>query len=168
MKYLYGLIIIFSMAAFTAYAEDKEADILFTTKSLTPEAALTVAKKALDTCRRAGMQVTVAVVDKGGNLQVLLRDRIAGVATVEAAIRKAKTSVTFRVSSTEVVDAVTSSKDLAGIKHLTSILAVGGGIPIQASGETVGAVVVEPLFERPEQISLLLPEYPKVKERYLI
>lgn len=142
MKYLYGLIIMFSMATFAANAEDKDMSILFTTRSLTPEAALTVAKKALDVCRKAGMQVSVAVVDKGGNVQVLLRDRIAGIATIEAAILKAKTSVTFRVSSTEVVEAVNSSKELSGIKHLSGILAVAGGIPIQASGETVGAVAV--------------------------
>ncbi|WP_455217515.1 GlcG/HbpS family heme-binding protein [Kaarinaea lacus] len=142
MKYLYGLIIMFSVATLNANADSKEAGILFTTKSLTPEAALTVAKTALDACRKAGMQVTVAVVDKGGNEQVVIRDRIAGMATVEAAIRKARTSATFRVNSTEVVEAVNTSKDLAGIKHLSSILAVGGGIPIQASGETVGAVGV--------------------------
>lgn len=142
MKYLYGLFIIFSIVTFSANAEDKEAGILFTTKSLTPEAALTVAKTALDACRKAGVQVSVAVVDKGANVQVLLRDRLAGMATVEAAILKAKTSVTFRVNSTEVVEAVNSSNDLSGIKHLSGILAVGGGIPVQASGETVGAVGV--------------------------
>ena len=39
------------------------------------------ARAALDECRRQGYQVAVAVVDRFGNPQVLLRDRFAGAHT---------------------------------------------------------------------------------------
>lgn len=142
MKYIYGFIVIISMASSFVYADDKETQILFTSKSLTPEAALTVAKTALDTCRKEGMQVSVAVVDKGGNTQVLLRDRLAGIQTSDAAELKAKTAAAFRITTTELTDALNSNPELLGLKQLPGILAVGGGVPIQASGETVGAAGV--------------------------
>jgi hypothetical protein len=47
----------------------------FTTKSLTPETALKAAQAALAKCRADGYQVTVAVVDRSGITQALLRDR---------------------------------------------------------------------------------------------
>jgi uncharacterized protein GlcG (DUF336 family) len=142
MKYIHILIVVFGMTSSFVYADDEEMDILFTSKSLTPEAALTVAKTALADCRKKGMQVSVAIVDKGGNLQVVLRDRIAGIPTSDAALLKAKTAVAFRIPSSEFADAVNTNSEVTGLKHLPGVLAVGGGVPIQASGETVGAVGV--------------------------
>ena len=40
----------------------------FQTKSLTPETALTAAKAALESCRKQGYQVGVAIVDRSGRL----------------------------------------------------------------------------------------------------
>jgi uncharacterized protein GlcG (DUF336 family) len=142
MKYIYGLIIIIGMTSSFVYADEKETQILFTSKSLTPEAALMVAKAALADCRKKGMQVSVAIVDKGGNLQVVLRDRIAGIPTSNAALLKAKTAVAFRIPSTEFAEAVNTNSEVSGLKQLPGILAVGGGVPIEASGETIGAVGV--------------------------
>jgi hypothetical protein len=53
-------------------------DATFQTKSLTPETALVAAKAAMESCRSKGYQVAVAIVDRGGLTQVLLRDRFAG------------------------------------------------------------------------------------------
>ena len=44
-------------------------------KVMTLDTAEEAAKAALMACREKGFQVTVAVVDRFGNLQVLLRDR---------------------------------------------------------------------------------------------
>ena len=58
----------------TAMAEDS----LFNIRQMTPEVALKAAQAALSDCRGRGFQVSVAVVDRQGVLQVLLRDRFAG------------------------------------------------------------------------------------------
>ena len=68
----------------------------FTTKSLTPETAQKAAQAALERCRADGFQVSVAVVDRSGITQVLLRDRFAGPHTVEIATNKAWSAASFR------------------------------------------------------------------------
>ena len=69
------------------------------TKSLTPETALKAAQAALAKCRAEGFQVAVAVVDRAGITQVLLRDRFAGPHTVEVATNKAWTAASFRTNT---------------------------------------------------------------------
>ena len=44
---------------------------------LTPKAALQAAQAALEDCRASGYQVAVAVVDRFGGIQVVLRDQLA-------------------------------------------------------------------------------------------
>ena len=61
-------------------------EALVTYKSLSPELAQDLAKATLADCRKRGFQVTVAVVDRFGITQVLLRDRFAGPHTVSTAI----------------------------------------------------------------------------------
>ena len=72
---------------------------LFETRSVTPEAALTAARAALDACHKAGYQVTVAVVDRAGLPQVVLRDRLATAHTVDIAIDKAWTAASFKIAT---------------------------------------------------------------------
>lgn len=128
--------------ALSGSAQADEIKPIFTTKSLTPEAALMVAQGAMKACQDSGAQVSVAVVDTGGNLQVVLRDRLAGAHFPEAAIMKAKTSLSFRSATTTLTQSVNSNADVAGIKELPGLLILGGGITVQASGSMVGAVGV--------------------------
>ena len=57
--------------------------------------ALDLARGALASCRERGFQVAVAVVDRFGVTQVLLRDRFAGAHTIATATSKAWTAVSF-------------------------------------------------------------------------
>ncbi|MES9925297.1 MAG: heme-binding protein [Candidatus Thiodiazotropha endolucinida] len=75
-----------------------------------------VAKKALESCRAPGFQSSVAVVDGGGNLQVVLRDKLAGVSSPDGAILKAKTSINFRSATTSLSEVVNSNIEVSGIK----------------------------------------------------
>jgi uncharacterized protein GlcG (DUF336 family) len=71
-------------------------DATFTSRSLTTETALAAANAALQSCRKQGYQVAVAVVDRAGLVQALLRDRFAGAHTVDVAANKAWTAASFR------------------------------------------------------------------------
>jgi len=71
----------------------------FTVRVLTPETALKAAQAALKKCRDSGYQATVAVVDRMGVLQVLLRDRFAGPHTPDMARAKAYTAASFRTDT---------------------------------------------------------------------
>ena len=78
-------------------------DALVTYKSLGPEVALDLARATLAACRERGFQVAVAVVDRFGVTQVVLRDRFAGAHTVPTATGKAWTAVSFRTNTTELM-----------------------------------------------------------------
>jgi uncharacterized protein GlcG (DUF336 family) len=83
---------------------------LFTTQSLTPETALKAVTAAMAKCRAEGYQVSVAVVDRMGSLQALIRDRFAGAHTPETARRKAWTAASFRTNTTDLVEPTQSGK----------------------------------------------------------
>lgn len=118
------------------------ADPTFTIKVLTPETALKAAQAALKKCRDSGFQATVAVVDRMGVTQVLLRDRYAGPHTVDMARAKATTAVSFRTNTTELAEATQAGRPQSGIRHLPGVAAVGGGLMIEAGGALMGAIGV--------------------------
>lgn len=117
-------------------------EAVFQTKSLTPETALLAAKTALESCRKQGYQVAVAVVDRAGLVQVLLRDRFAGAHTAEVSVNKAWTAASFRTSTTDLANETQAGKPMSGIRNLPRFLAAGGGLVIEGGGTTFGAIGV--------------------------
>jgi uncharacterized protein GlcG (DUF336 family) len=118
------------------------ADATFTTKSLTPESALKAAQAALAKCRADGFQVAVAVVDRSGITQVLLRDRFAGPHTPDFAVNKAWTAVSFKTATTELEKATRAGQPMAGIRHIPRFASVGGGMTIEGGGSLLGGIGV--------------------------
>lgn len=117
-------------------------ELLVQYETLTPEAALTVAQATLKDCREKGYQVAVAVVDRMGNLQVLLRDRYAGAHTVETARKKAWTAVSFRTDTVTMAEETQAGKEASGVRFVEDSMMVGGGVMVQAAGALVGGVGV--------------------------
>jgi uncharacterized protein GlcG (DUF336 family) len=114
----------------------------YTVRSLTPETALKATLAALEDCRKRGYQVAVAVVDRAGVAQTMLRDRFAGPHTVSTAINKGYTAISFRTDTLELEKLTRSGMPSAGIREIPNVVAVGGGVLIQAAGTTVGAIGV--------------------------
>lgn len=137
MKRFYcSLMLMFATAAACAQGAT------YTVRSLTPETALKAALAALEDCRKRGYQVAVAVVDRAGVAQTLLRDRFAGPHTVSTAINKGYTAVSFRTDTLELEKLTRPGMPSAGIREIPNVVAVGGGVLIQAGGTTVGAIGV--------------------------
>lgn len=128
-----------ALAAATAAATP---DGSFATRSLTPETALIAAQAALDACRKENAQVAVAVTDRTGLVQVLLRDRYAGAHTVEVATDKAWTAASFRTPTLDLATETQAGRPMSGIRALPRFMAVGGGRPIEGGGSTLGAIGV--------------------------
>src|SRR5690625_998586 len=126
------------LTAGTAYAEGAT----FSRAILTPEAALSAARAALESCRDNGYQVAVAVTDQAGIAIALLRDRYAGAHTPETATRKALTAASFRMDTGSLAAATQSGEETSGIRHVSGVLALAGGLPIEAAGSLVGAIGV--------------------------
>ena len=107
-----------------------------------PETALDLARAALEGCRSRGYQVAVAVVDRFGVTQVVLRDELAGAHTPETAWRKAWTAVSFRTDTLALAELTQAGEAASGIRQVSGAMMVGGGIPVEAAGEMVGGVGV--------------------------
>jgi uncharacterized protein GlcG (DUF336 family) len=114
----------------------------FAVRQLTPETALKVAQAALEKCRAAGYQVTVAVVDRAGLPQVVLRDRFAGAHTIEIATNKAWSAASFRNSTGELERSTRAPTPMNGLRNVPRVTAIAGGMPIEGGGVLLGAIGV--------------------------
>jgi uncharacterized protein GlcG (DUF336 family) len=114
----------------------------YSIRLLTPETALKLATATLEACRKQGYQVAAAVVDRSGVVQVLVRDRFAGPHTVKTAIDKAWTAITFRLDTLAFDIAIAKEPRAAGARTLPGVVAIGGGVLVEAGGSILGAVAV--------------------------
>lgn len=131
--------ILLALGAAPAAAGD---DALVTYKSLAPEVALEAAQAALKKCRDNGFQIAVAVVDRFGQPQVMLRDRFAGPPAYDAAIAKAYTALSFRAATSDLSKSIKSGQMDAGLAQLPRVSMLGGGLMIEAAGTLLGGIGV--------------------------
>ena len=102
--------------------------------------AKTIAEASLAACREKGYHTTVAVVDRAGQLLVILRDEQASPQTAEMARRKAYTARMFRTTTQEFQKRTAENPQYAAQRNLTDILALSGGAPIKVGDDTICAV----------------------------
>jgi uncharacterized protein GlcG (DUF336 family) len=131
--------VVTAAAAVPAQAQD---GALVSFSVMKPEIAVKLAEAAMERCRSEGAQIAVAVVDRFGNLQALVRDRFAGPHTPETARRKAWTAVSFRSTTLEMGENTKPGTEAYGANFITEALMLGGGVPVEAGGSIVGAVGV--------------------------
>jgi uncharacterized protein GlcG (DUF336 family) len=107
-------------------------------RNVSMQLARTIADAAIQCATDGGL--SVAVVDRSGQLKVLLRGDGSPPHGIELARRKAYTSRTFRRPSLEW--AKRSETDLVGQRNLAEVIPLGGGMPIKVGNETIGAIGV--------------------------
>ena len=79
------------------------------------------------------------MVDRAGQIMVILRDEQASAQSAEMARRKAFTARMFRTTTLEFQKRTTDPRNAAQ-RDVADILALGGGVPIQVGNETIGGV----------------------------
>ena len=114
----------------------------YSIRNLTVDTALKAAQVALKTCRDNGWQVAVAVVDRSGAVQVMLRDRYAGAHTPRTAGGKAWTAVSFRTNTGALVELTQPGRPQSGLRSLPRVVVLGGGMVIEGGGQMLGAIGV--------------------------
>jgi uncharacterized protein GlcG (DUF336 family) len=112
---------------------------LVTERNLSLAMAKTIAEGALAACKSKGYNTAVAVVDRAGQVLVILRDEQATAQQAEMARRKAYTARMFRTTTLEFQKRTTDPA-YAAQRNIADILALGGGVPIQVGNETIGGV----------------------------
>jgi len=133
-----NLLLALALAPVAAHAQQG----VFVTRSMTPETALSAARAALEHCRKAGYQVAVAVVDRAGLPQVLLRDRFASAHTVGVAIDKAWTAASFKIPTAALAKETQPGMPMSGLRSHPRVLAIAGAQPIESGGSLIGAIGV--------------------------
>lgn len=128
------------VAALLLATTGQAQDALVPASTLSPELALEIAQISLKACQDEGYQVAVAVVDRMGVPQVMLRDRYAGPHTPDTAQRKAWTAVSFRADTLALANNTQPDSAQSGARMITNALMIGGGVPVQAAGMTVAGV----------------------------
>mgnify|MGYP001085221064 CR=1 FL=1 len=120
----------------------KAEDATVTYNSLTPDVALEAAQAALKQCRTDGYQVSVVVVDRFGETQVLLRDRYAGLPANDTATRKAWTTVGFRADTSQLAASIKNGTLDPRLADLPRVAMLGGGLKIETADTLLGAIGV--------------------------
>jgi uncharacterized protein GlcG (DUF336 family) len=116
-----------------------EEQLLITVKRMTMGVAATIAQKAVEACRKEGIQITATVVDRTGVPQVVMRDVLAPDLSLRIAEQKAYTAVVF---NTATGDMEGRFKGSYSVGKDPKVIIARGGIPIQAGGHILGAVGV--------------------------
>jgi uncharacterized protein GlcG (DUF336 family) len=117
-----------------------QAQGLMTQRSLSEQAALSVAQGALDKCHADGYHVSVTVLDASGLVKLQIRGDGTGPHTLEHGRRKAYTALTFKRTSAETAQAWAAAGTPPPL--IEGTVAAGGGVPIKAGNEVIGAVGV--------------------------
>ena len=98
---------------------------------------------AMEACKKDGYRVSVSIVDRAGVLRAMGRADGAGSHTVESSRKKAYTAASLRRPTTELADLIIKVPTLEALRDMNpEILILGGGLPIEISGEVVGGIGV--------------------------
>ena len=108
-------------------------------RNLSLAMAKTIAEATLAACKARGFNTTAAVVDRAGQVLVLMRDEQATAQMLEMSRRKAYTARMFRRSTMEFQKRTQDPQFIAQ-RDIADILALGGGLPIQIGDDTIGGV----------------------------
>ena len=112
--------------------------------ALPPMASLQaqIAGATVAACLADGYNVTAAVVDRAGQLRALHRADNAGPHTIGAAQAKAYTSASTRSATLAMMEGTQKNPGAANLVHIPGFLLLGGGVPVKAGDEVIGAVGV--------------------------
>ena len=126
-------------AAFTSAAS---AQAVRTERNVSLELANQIVAATVADCGAKGYNVSAAVVDRAGTLRALQRADLAGPHTIGAAQAKAYTSASARSNTAAMLENVQKNPGAATLVDIPGFLVLGGGAPIRAGNDVIGAVGV--------------------------
>ena len=131
-SFIFGLVLA-TLASSSSFSE------LLAHKDITSSIAMSIAETAVTTCKGNGLNISVTVVGRNGEVLVQVRGDNTGPHTMENSMRKAYTARTFRSPSGDTETRLKNDPAFALI-HLNNIIANRGGLPIKAGEDTIGGV----------------------------
>lgn len=131
-----------SALALSLVATAASAQAVRTEKNISLELANQIAAATVASCSAAGYNVAAAVVDRAGSLRALQRADNAGPHTLSSSQAKAYTSASAKNTTTAMMEGAQKNPAGANLVYMPGFLLLGGGVPIKAGNEVVGAVGV--------------------------
>ncbi|MGK5553101.1 GlcG/HbpS family heme-binding protein, partial [Actinomadura kijaniata] len=108
--------------------------------SVLADAAMKIADAVQKEAARRNQRVAVAIVDRSGDLRLVVKGDGAGPQTVESARRKAFTAVAFGQPTSRLAGSATG--DGPTVKDIPGTLFLAGGVPVASGGAPVAGVGV--------------------------
>jgi uncharacterized protein GlcG (DUF336 family) len=130
-----------SASIFVAAPAFAQAPQVQVEKNVSMAMSLAIIQGAIEQCTKDGYKVTVTVVDKAGLVAGQVRGDGTAPHTMEFSRLKAYTSRTRGMTSLQVMKALEDPAN-APLRQIPGVVGVGGGVPIKAGNEVIGAVGV--------------------------
>jgi uncharacterized protein GlcG (DUF336 family) len=109
-------------------------------KALTLEAAKKIAAAAEAEAKKNSWNVVIAIVDDGGHLLYLQRMDGTQTGSIDVAIKKAQTAMSFKRPTKVFEDAIAGGRNALIALH--GALPLEGGLPVTVGGQIIGAIGV--------------------------
>lgn len=116
------------------------AQAVRTERNISLDLATRIAAASVAACQDKGYAVTATVVDRAGTVRAVHRADNAGPHTIEASRGKAYTSASARNTTLAMMENAQKNPAAATLVHLPGFLLIGGGVPIRAGNDVIGAV----------------------------
>ena len=113
-----------------------------TFKILPATLAVEAAEAAIASCKGRGYTISVAIVDRAGDLKLLLVGDGASALSRDLSRRKAYTSALRRTTTADLAKQVGTPGAFNPTLYDTQMVTALGGVPIKAGNETVGGIGV--------------------------
>ena len=117
------------------------------------EAAHALVQAAVRRADELNVKVNVAVVDSGGHLAAFLRMPGSAFHSVDVAVSKAYTAISFGMPTSkwsEVIESL-SPACKTGLPSVDRLMTCGGGVPIVIDGRRIGAIGVSGATEKQDE-----------------
>jgi uncharacterized protein GlcG (DUF336 family) len=127
-------------AAALALPAPAPAQGVISERNISTALAVELAVAGVAICGERNFRVAVTVVDRHGIVKAVVRADGAGPHTVDASRAKAYTSASARNPTTGMMNVARENPAAATLPMIPGFLVLGGGVPIRAGEEVIGAI----------------------------
>jgi uncharacterized protein GlcG (DUF336 family) len=127
---------------FAAVGAQAQSGAVRVEKNISLALANQIAAETVAACAASGYAVSATVVDRAGVVRAIQRADNAGPHTIAASERKAFTSASAKAPTKAMMEGAQKNPGAANLGDIPGFLLLGGGLPIKAGNEVIGAVGV--------------------------
>ena len=118
------------------------AQAVRTERNISLDLANQVASATVAACAAGGYSVAATVVDRAGVARAMHRADNAGPHTLAASQDKAFTSASAKNNTLAMMEGAQKNAAAANLTDIPGFLLLGGGVPVKAGNEVIGAIGV--------------------------